>query len=186
VDSLEPVLLLTYVRDESNSPITHEYSLRSSPYEAFVAYTGGIGDWWDPRYTANAETLLGVTVEPRVGGRVYATHSDMGEHDWGVVTVWEPGHRLVHTFTLAQNVQHPSEVAVEFVPLQGQAESVSGCTMQFAHRGWTEANADARKRFGDWRVMLDRFVAFAERARRVTETYPCLARVRPPEPAPDR
>jgi hypothetical protein len=57
-----------------------------------------------------------VTIERFVGGRGYATHSDLGEHDWGEVTLWESGHRLVHTFTLAQDPQHPTEVAVEFVP----------------------------------------------------------------------
>jgi hypothetical protein len=36
--------------------------------------------------------------------------------------------------------------------------------MRFEHGGWTEANAAGRKKFGDWRVMLDRFVAFADRA----------------------
>jgi hypothetical protein len=64
----------------------------------------------DVRYTANAETLEAVTIEPWVGGRVCATHGDTGEDDWGEVTVWEPGHRLVHTFTLAQDPRYPSEV----------------------------------------------------------------------------
>lgn len=146
--------------DESTSPITHECSLRCSAEDAFTAYTGRIGEWWDPRYTANAETLTTVTIEPRVGGRVYATHSDMGEHDWGEVTVWEPSHRLVHTFTLAQDPERPSEVAVEFV--SGEGKAGAACTVRFAHRGWTNANAGARRKFGDWRVMLDRFVALAD------------------------
>jgi hypothetical protein len=164
VDSLEPVLLLSHVLEGSIAPITHKYSLRCSPDEAFAAYAAGIGDWWDPRYTANAESLQGVTIEPRVGGRVYATHSDIGEDDWGVVTVWEPGRRLAHTFTLAQDPRQPSEVAVEFVRADNPAEAVAGCTMHFEHRGWTEANAAVRQKFGDWRVMLDRFVALADRA----------------------
>jgi hypothetical protein len=112
-------------------------------------------DWWDARYTANAETLQGVTIQPFVGGRVYATHSDLGEHDWGEVTAWENGRRLVHTFTLAQDPRHPSEVAVEFVP----GEAGSGSTMRFVHGGWTEASAGAKEKFGDWRIMLDRFAA---------------------------
>jgi hypothetical protein len=144
--------------DEANSPITHEYSVRCTPDEVFATYTGRISEWWDPRYSANAETLQSVTIEPHVGGRVYATHRDMGEHDWGEVTVWEPGRRLVHTFTLAQDPQHPSEVAVNFVP----GETSSSCTVRFAHGGWTDANAAVREKFGDWRVMLDRFVAVAD------------------------
>jgi len=144
---------------ESTLPITHGRSLRCSAEEAFATYAERIGEWWDPRYTANAETLRAVTIEPRIGGRMYATHSDVGEDDWGKVTVWEPAKRLVHTFTLAQDRQHPSEVAVEFVPGDGPG---SGCTMRFAHGGWTQANAAVRKKFGDWPVLLDRFVALAD------------------------
>lgn len=142
----------------STSPITHDYALPCTAGEAFETYVGRIADWWDPRYTANADTLEAVTIEPRVGGRVYATHSDIGRDDWGEVTVWEPGRRLAHTFTLAQDAQHPSEVAVEFVPAQA-----NGCTIRFAHGGWTEANAAVRAKFSDWPVMLDRFAALAER-----------------------
>jgi hypothetical protein len=150
------------VSTESTSPITYEYSLGCSAEQAFDAYTGRIGEWWDPRYTANAETLQGVTIEPRVGGRLYATHSDVGKDDWGEVTVWEPGRRLVHTFTLAQDATHPSEVTVEFVPGEGQGAAGSRCTVRFAHGGWMDANAAARRKFTDWPVMLDRFVALAD------------------------
>jgi hypothetical protein len=116
------------VPDEGTSPIAHERSLLCSPRDAFAAYTGAIGEWWDPRYTANAETLQTVTIEPRVGGRVYAVHSDIGEHDWGEVSVWEPGRRLIHTFTLSQDPQHPSEVAVEFAPLEAPAAECGSLT----------------------------------------------------------
>ena len=140
----------------TGDPIAFEYRLDCGPEQAFATYTGRIAEWWDPRYTASPGTLEAVTIEPRVGGRVYATHSDSGVHYWGEVTVWEPGRRLVHTFTLAQSPQHPSEVAVEFVPAD------RGCTVRFAHGGWTEASAAAREKFGDWPVMLDRFAALAD------------------------
>ena len=143
------------MRDEATLPITHNIVVACSADQAFATYTDRIAEWWDPRYTANAETLEAVTIEPRVGGRVYATHSDIGEHDWGEVTVWDPGRRLVHTFTLAQDRRHPSEVAVEFVAGEGGSE------VRFAHGAWTEENVSDRKKFGDWPVMLDRFAALA-------------------------
>jgi hypothetical protein len=143
----------------ATSAITHEYRLRCGAERAFAVYTGRIAEWWDPRYTANAATLDSVTIEPRAGGRVYATHSDLGEHDWGEVVVWDPGRRLVHTFTLAQDPRHPSEVAVEFL-----AGAEGGCTVRFAHGGWTAANAAARAKFGDWPLLLGRFAALAESA----------------------
>jgi uncharacterized protein YndB with AHSA1/START domain len=81
----------------------------------------------------------------------------MGEHDWGEVVACEPGRLLVHTFTLAHDPRHPSEVAVEVV-----AGPEGGCTVRFAHGGWTDANRAARAKFGDWPLVLDRFAALAE------------------------
>jgi uncharacterized protein YndB with AHSA1/START domain len=150
------------VSDENTAPIAHEYSLRCGAERAFAVYTERIGEWWDPRYTANAETLRTVTIEPKVGGRVYAVHGDLGKDDWGEVTVWEPGRRLVHTFSLAQDPRHPSEVAVEFVSSGSSGQASGGSTLRFAHGGWTEANVAAREKFGDWHVMLDRFAALAD------------------------
>jgi uncharacterized protein YndB with AHSA1/START domain len=138
------------------SPITQEYTLACSAEHAFETYAGRIAEWWDPRYTANPETLLGVTIEPQVAGRVYATHTDLGEVGWGEVTVWEPGHRLVHTFTLAQDPEHPSEVDVSFEP------GDTGCVVHHAHGGWTEENVHDRKKFGDWPILLDRFAVLAQ------------------------
>lgn len=139
-------------------PITHVYDLGCSAQRAFEVYARRIGDWWDPRYTTNADTLQSVTIEPRVGGRVFATHADIGEHDWGRVVVWEPGRRLVHTSTLAQTQEHPSTVSVSFIP------SGNRCTVKFEHGGWNEHNAADRKKFSDWAVMLDRFAAMADRS----------------------
>ena len=138
-------------------PITHAYALECGAGEAFRTYTERIGEWWDPRYTANAETFESVTIEPHVGGRVYASHTDVGADDWGEVTVWEPGRKVVHTFTLAQDPEHPSEVAVEFEP-----RADGGCELRFAHGGWSDENLGMRDKFGDWRVMLDRFAALTE------------------------
>ena len=139
---------------ESPAPITHEYALGCRAGDAFDVYTRRIGEWWDPRYTANAETFETVVIQPLIGGRVFARHSDVGDDEWGEVLVWEPGRHLVHTFTLAQDPAHPSEVEVTFEPGDGRS-----CTMRLAHGGWNEANAADRSKFGDWPVILERYVA---------------------------
>jgi hypothetical protein len=139
-------------------PIVHGYVLRCSAERAFATYVDRIGEWWDPRYSANAETFEAVTIERRVGGRVYATHADGVVHAWGEVTAWERGRLLAHTFTLAQDAGRPSEVTVEFAP-EGEL-----CTVRLSHGGWTDANAQARAKFGDWPVLLERFVALANEA----------------------
>ena len=138
------------------APLTFERTLRCPPERAFETYADRIGEWWDPQYSANPETLKAVTIEPRVGGRIYATHSDLGEVDWGRVTAWEPGRLLVHSFTLAQDARSPSEVSAEFLT------GGNGCTLRFVHGGWSESNAGHRAKFGDWPLLLDRFAALAE------------------------
>jgi Activator of Hsp90 ATPase homolog 1-like protein len=138
------------------SPITFEYRLSCDPENAFDTYVERIGEWWDPRYTASAETFDRVTIEPGVAGRVYESHQGGGTYEWGEVTAWEPGRRLVHSFALAQDPAHPSEVVVEFEPAGDE------CLVRFAHGGWTEENVADRKKFGDWPVLLDRFAALAE------------------------
>jgi hypothetical protein len=62
---------------------------------------------------------------------------------------------------LLLNVESTSEVSVEFLPAECED---GGCTVRFAHGGWTEANVGARKKFGGWPVMLDRFAALADRS----------------------
>ena len=76
---------------------------------------------------------------------------------WGEMTIWETGHRLAHTFILARDPRHPSEVAVEFVPADDHAS-----TLRFAHGGWTDANIRARNEFADWPLVLDRFASLTD------------------------
>ena len=144
---------MTLVSRTSLDPIVHEYALPCSVDEAFDVYVRCIGEWWDPAYTASPSTFAGVTIEPRVGGRIYATFTDRDHDEWGTVNVWEPPHRLVHTFTLAQRADAPSEVNVRF------SQSGSGSAMRFQHGGWEEANASYREKFSDWRLILDRYAA---------------------------
>jgi hypothetical protein len=138
------------------SPISFDLEVACSAQQAFHTYTGRIADWWDPRYTASPETYEGVTIEPREGGRIFEHHRGGLEYEWGRVTVWEPERRLVHTFTLAQDPAHPSEVSVLFEP------NGEGCIVRFAHGGWTADNVGDRKKFGDWPILLERFAALAE------------------------
>lgn len=137
------------------SPIVHDYALPCSPVHAFSVYADRIAAWWHPDYTRDPRTLVGVTIEPRTGGRVYATHRDTGDDDWGEVQVWEPGRQLVYTTSLAQPPGAPSEIAVSFTATD------TGCAVRFAHGGWHAGNAEHRKKFVQWSRILDRYAALA-------------------------
>ena len=143
-------------------PIHHELRVECRADQAFETWVERIGDWWSPQYTAEPGTLEAVTIEPFVGGRVYATHGDVGEHDWGEVTAFDRGRRLAHSFTLAQDEGNPSEVSVEFEDVEG------GCVVRLAHGGWTKENERFRSKFTDWPVMLERLRALAEGGATVT------------------
>jgi hypothetical protein len=150
---------------EPVSPIFITLEMKCHALEAFDTYTGRIAEWWDPKYTPDANSFDSVTIEPGVGGRVYSSHRDFEDFEWGVVTVWKPGSALAHTFSLAQDPRHPTEIAVEFVEqLDRDQAPLPGCTMRFEHRGWTAANAAARGRFSDWEWehILTRFTALAD------------------------
>jgi hypothetical protein len=137
------------------APIRHDYVLPVTPREAFDAYVEHIGQWWDPAYSPSADGYRGLTIEPRVGGRVYLVDASMGEVVWGEVLAITPGAVVEHTSSLGQDAAHPTAISVRFVPLDGGRTRV-----EFEHGGWSSDNAGYRAKFTDWRVILDRYAAF--------------------------
>ncbi len=134
------------------SPIVHELTLTCTPDHAFEVFTSHIGEWWDPQYSGNPETLSTVTIDPRMRGQITERHSDGSEHDWGEVIAWDPPAKVAFSFTLAQDRTVPSVVRATFVP------SDEGTRMTFEHDGWNELNAEARGKFNEWPHLLERFV----------------------------
>jgi uncharacterized protein YndB with AHSA1/START domain len=135
-------------------PITVKRELPAKASDAFDVYTRRIGEWWPAGFTASGHSLTAVIFEPRVGGRLYECGDSGDEFRWGTVQVWEPGHRVVHSWLLAQDRENPSQVEVAFV------EADDGCRFELEHRGWTPENAVARSKFADaagWPVVLADF-----------------------------
>lgn len=140
------------------SPIVHEFTVSCSPEHAFEVFTARIGEWWDPAYTGNAETLTTVTIDPRMRGQITERHNDGSEHDWGEVIAWDPPARVAFSFTLAQDRTVPSVVRAMFVP------SDEGTHVTFEHGGWNELNAAARGTFTEWPQLLARYADAANAA----------------------
>jgi uncharacterized protein YndB with AHSA1/START domain len=124
--------------------------------EAFETWTARIGEWWPADHTVTGESELEVTLEGRVGGRIYERTSSGTEHDWGEVVEWQPPQRLVYLWHLRRDRADATEVEIKFVPL-GPAR----CRLEIEHRGWERLGTDSQswrdRNLGGWASLLPHF-----------------------------
>jgi uncharacterized protein YndB with AHSA1/START domain len=112
-----------------------EVTVEASPDEAFALFSEDIGLWWrrDTRYWNDRERGLSVRIEPGVGGRfieVYDLETGTGL-EVGRVTAWEPGRRLVLTWTqLGWPEGASTQLEITFEPVAG------GTRVSLEHTGF--------------------------------------------------
>lgn len=123
-------------------PIVHELRVDLDPEAAFDRFTSF--SWWrDYGLQPGGRAVI-------ENGEVIFRNPD-GEVSIGTVTDWQRGRRYAQTFTLAQDPDHPSSLAVTFSAGDG------GTLVRFEHGGWNATNADRRGHFGDWPIILARY-----------------------------
>jgi uncharacterized protein YndB with AHSA1/START domain len=148
----------------SRPPIRQSTIVRSDIDHTFEAFVRMIGAWWpvDP-LSIGGNRVREVTVEQRLGGRVYETWDDGSTADWGEVLVWEPPGRLVMSWLATPA---PTEVELAFTALGPGLTRVA-----VEHRGWEHLT---REQLGEdcaepggylsgayshgWLLILERFV----------------------------
>ena len=140
------------------SPLRITFDVACSAEHAFTMWTSRIGTWWPSDHSVSGEDDILVVLESGVGGRIFErTHTGI-EHDWGVVTVWEPPKRLGYLWHLGRDSDSATEVEVGFVRRGPQNTRV-----EVEHRGWEQLGQMAdtwrdRNRIG-WESLLSHFVA---------------------------
>ena len=132
----------------SHAPIRRDLTVACDPHQAFEVFTGGMGTWWDPVYTPDADSFTTVEVVP--DGLVTLVHGET-RFPVGEVTLWEPGTRYRQRFWLAMDPVAPSELDVRF------SQVADGTHVVFEHGGWTDDNVRWREKFGDWSHLLGRY-----------------------------
>jgi uncharacterized protein YndB with AHSA1/START domain len=116
-------------------PVRQSTIVRSDLDHTFDAFVRTIGAWWPVEpLSIGGERVRDVTVEPRLGGRVYETWDDGTTAGWGEVVAWEPPARLVLTWT---NTPAPTEVELTFTALGASLTRVA-----VEHRGWEHLTAE--------------------------------------------
>lgn len=114
-----------------------------APARAFQAFTAEIGQWWPLATHSVAQgQARGVTIEPRVDGRVFETDAAGNESDWGQVLEWAPPLRFAMSWHPGRDARSGQVVELSFT-----AEG-SGTRVTLRHRGWESLGADAAKARG--------------------------------------
>ena len=79
--------------------VRREITVPGSPDRAFDLFTNHMAQWWPSEHHVAASPVVAMTVEPRVGGRLYDSCEDGSESAWGQVTAWDPPARFDHDQT---------------------------------------------------------------------------------------
>src|SRR5213593_789334 len=96
-------------------PVRQATLVRSGIDHTFEVFVSMLGAWWPVQpFSAGQDRVRDVTLEQRVGGRVYETWRDGTVVEWGELLVWQPPHRFTMTWTVTPA---PTEVELTFTAL---------------------------------------------------------------------
>lgn len=126
-------------------PVRVSVSVAGTVERSFRVFTEQMSTWW-PLSTHSIEPDKAVTaeMEARLGGRIVERHHDGTEASWGVITVWEPPHRLVFSWNPSYEDRPETEVEVTF------SEEGTGTRVALEHRGWERLGPDGAEMRGGY------------------------------------
>ena len=132
------------------TPIVKTVELRRSVADAFRIFTNEIFKWWPSATHTRAKSAAGektvrITVEPRVGGRVFETLNTGEERDWGEVLAFEPGRRFAMSWQLGRERDKAGEVEVLF-----EAAGEAACRVTLTHAHWERLGEEAARLHGNY------------------------------------
>jgi hypothetical protein len=138
-------------------PLRFVFDVACPLAHAFEVWTGRIGQWWPADHTVTGENGLAVSLERRVGGRIFERTAAGTEFDWGEVTVWEPPTRLEYLWHLRRDRRDATEVEIRFID-QGDATT----RIEIEHRGWENLGAAGPEwcnaNVAGWTTLLPHYV----------------------------
>ncbi|MEE8250616.1 MAG: SRPBCC domain-containing protein [Gemmatimonadales bacterium] len=139
-------------------PITKRVTVALTPQAAFNRFTEGIGSWWPKEtHSVGQGEVENVILENGKGARLYEQRKDGSTCEWGIITVWEPPHRVGFTWHPGREPDTAQEVAVSFTPTDG------GTEIEVVHSGWEILGEEAEKTRADydngWDVVLARYTS---------------------------
>jgi uncharacterized protein YndB with AHSA1/START domain len=147
--------------------VRREVTVAGTPQRAFDLFTNRMAEWWPANHHLANSPVVAMTVEPRVGGRMFDTCEDGSESAWGQVTEWDPpagfgfAWMISGTWQLETDVEKASRVTVTFTA-EGDKTRVSVVHKEFWRLGeGGHGMAGAVGAADGWGSGLTAFAAFA-------------------------
>lgn len=126
----EPMSYATAVQP-AIAPLTKSFVVQLSVDAAFRLFTAEIGRWWPLRsHSVFGDAAATCAIDAAVGGRIYETHADGRQSEWGRVLAWEPPHRLACTWHPGRGAETAQDLEVTFQP-EG-----AGTRVTLTQTGW--------------------------------------------------
>ncbi|GAA5076995.1 hypothetical protein HNP84_003628 [Thermocatellispora tengchongensis] len=168
--------------EPATEPLRSSVLVRSDREHVYDVFVREIGHWWPTRpLSLGGGRVTAVTVEPRLGGRVYEVWRDGTEVDWGEILVWEPPERFAMTWeptALTADPEDPADLpeeapvrrveggAVTEVELRFQELGPALTRVEVEHRGWERLSHELACAYppgyaAGWHMLLTRLAAHA-------------------------
>jgi uncharacterized protein YndB with AHSA1/START domain len=135
------------------SKISATTLVAADPATAFTVFTEEVDTWWKrgPRFRPSVHGAGVLRFEGGVGGRLLETYDNGSSFEFGRVTVWQPGERLVMQM-MARNLK-PGEFTEVEIRFKAEGDQTR---VTVEHRGWEKFPADhpvlhgmSQEAFGD-------------------------------------
>jgi predicted enzyme related to lactoylglutathione lyase len=150
------------------APVNKVITVSAPQQRAFDVFTSQMDKWWPRSHHIGGAPMTHSTIEPRVGGRWFVQHEDGSTTVPGIVKVWDPPHRLVHSWDISAawkpDATVGSEVEVRFI-----AEGPNRTRVELEHRNFERLGEEGGRSMreavnsdGGWNGILDSFRKIAE------------------------
>jgi Activator of Hsp90 ATPase homolog 1-like protein len=147
-------------REPLGQPLRFSFQIDCPPTHAFEVWTTRMAAWWPKGHTTSGDPGAVVTLEPRLGGRIFERTGDGTEIDWGQVTSWEPPARLGYLWHIGRDRSQATDVELHFV------DNGDGTTrLDIVHAGWERLGAAGvgfrQANTAGWEALVPSFQAAA-------------------------
>lgn len=131
-----------------------EFEVGCSPEHAFDVFAEKTASWWPDAHTRSGDPEA-VTIEPRIGGRIFERAASGEEHDWGEVVAWEPPRLLRYLWHIYGPRERATEVEIRF---EGDRDRTMVRVVQTGFsRLDVEAESLRERNYAGWSSLFEHF-----------------------------